>query len=494
MIVHEVLYYLGLILILGGFITNIVFLYQIKKHEEKYDSFVSIIKKNLVKVIPSSCAFAVGIILITVAFYIDPYTVDYLKETGISVLWYDQLFVYLFGPLFALALMTFINSLFIKLYIEKFEFPKKLITLTVGISLALTIVFFFIYGEGNAKYLEYPLANAIYIGSKGLKFVNIYVHGNGSHGTGLYGDGLAIYFYAIFILFGACLVLYVCDYKLYKLYGKHDLITNTFLVGFPAGLIGARIWFVVLSVSSGSNAFTGENWVNIFDVRDGGLGIMGGAILGIIAGVSQVLIVKYAMKKPDYKHFSLLTAVDIIVPCILFAQATGRLGNFFNNEVYGGLVDMSYWEFLPTWVKNNMYYQHGFAIPRDGLSGLDAVNFYKESGQFYLPLFAVEFFTNLAGYFILEYAVRRVLRKYHPDGSLLGGYLVWYGITRAILEPMRTNADYYGASEITSYVMIGGGILIIVLAILNKYIVKRKGIWWYKNQTENKEEVVKTEE
>lgn len=492
MIAHEIVYYLGLILLLGGIIANIVFLYLAKKNEEKYDSFISMIKKNLVQVISSTGVFVIGFILLNVAFYIDPYTASYLKEAGISILWYDQLFVYLFGPLCALSLMVFINALFINLYVEKHEYPKKIVKWVIGISLALTILFFFIWGEGNAKYLEYPLANAIYIGSKGLKVVNIYTHG--ASGDKLYADGFAIYLYAIFILFGACLVLYVCDYKLYKIYGKHDLITNTFLVGFPAGLVGARIWFVVLSVSSGDPYFMGENWVRIFDVRDGGLGIMGGAILGIIAGVSQVLIVKYAMKKPEYKHFSMLQAVDIIVPCILFAQACGRLGNFFNNEVYGGLVDMSYWEFLPTWVKNNMFYNHGSVLPVEGLNGDAALAYYLSEGKFYLPLFAIEFFTNLAGYFILEFVFRKAFKKYHSDGSLLGGYLIWYGVTRAILEPMRTGADYYGASEITSYVMIAGGAAIVILAILNRYIVKRKGIWWYKNQENETKEVVSSEE
>lgn len=493
MIIHEIIYYIGLVLLLGGFIANIVFLYLIKKYEKKYTSLIDILKKNWIQLGSSTLAFTVGLVLLNVAFYIDPYTSTFLEEANIVIKNYHQAMVYIFGPLFAISLMIFIYSLFVKLYIEKIEVNQKIFSYSVGISLALTIVFFGLWGEGNAPYLEYPLANAIYFGAQGIKLINIYRYGD------FYQDGISIYLYAIFILFGACLVLYVCDYKLYKIYGSHDLITNTFLVGFPFGIIGARLWYVVLDISSGSNYFLGSNWTNIFNFRDGGLGIMGGAILGIIAGVSQVLIVKYAMKSPRYKNFNLLTAIDIIIPCILFAQAIGRIGNFFNNEVYGGLVDISGWEFLPTWIKNNMYFNHGTILPHEfdngtKISGLEALNYYLENGKFYMPLFFVEFFSNLAGYFILEYLIRKLLGKYHAEGSLLGAYLIWYGVTRAILEPLRTEADYYGASEITSYVMIAGGVLIVVLAYINKYVIKEKRLLWYKNlaienneKSENKE-------
>lgn len=494
MIGYEITYYIGLVLTFGGLITSIVFLYFIKKNESKYESFIDLIKKNLIKLGIPTLAFILGFVLLNLAFYLDPNTSIYLETNNITIKWYHQVMVYLFGILFAISLMAFIYSLFIKLYIEKFEIKRKYTTMALGFSLALTIVFFFLWGEGNAPYLEYPLANAIYIGAKGIKLVNIYKYYDN------YTDGLTIYLYALFILSGACLVLYVCDYKLYKIYGKHDLITNTFLIAFPSGVIGARIWYVILSVSSGSTDFTGANWVNIFNFRMGGLGIMGGAVLGIIAGVAQVLVVKYGMKRSQYKNFSLLKAIDIIIPSILFAQALGRIGNFFNNEVYGQLVDISYWEFLPTWIKNNMYFQHGSILSTevDGVSlvGETALHYYLENGKFYVPLFFVEFLSNLAGYFILEYLIRKLLGKYHSDGSLLGGYLIWYGVTRAILEPLRTEADYYATSEITSYIMIGGGLLIVALAVFNNFYIKKNRLLWYKNYNEENDvkEISITEE
>ena len=205
---------------------------------------------------------------------------------------------------------------------------------------------------------------------------------------------------------------------------------------------------------------------------------LGGAILGIIGGVTTMLILKYALKRKPYTKMNYLFVADFIVPAILVAQAIGRWGNFFNNEVNGYPISVEYFAFLPTFVKNQMMYAD------HGSSSL-------QPGMIYLPLFFIEFCTNLIGYFVLYYGFGRKyfskwfikftnlfikdkdkklinVDSYHADGTLVGGYLVWYGVTRAILEPLRTGSDYFKSSEITSYVMIGGGILIIIFFILFK--------------------------
>ena len=51
--------------------------------------------------------------------------------------------------------------------------------------------------------------------------------------------------YALFILVGAILALAVSDHELFKRYKRHGLLENVFYVAFPAGIVGARIWFVI---------------------------------------------------------------------------------------------------------------------------------------------------------------------------------------------------------------------------------------------------------
>lgn len=474
------IYYLGIILFLGGIIFPIVFLIKVYKKRTEFDSFKSFVKKYKVQFLLPCLIFILGLILLNISYYTSSNTKEYLTENNLTVSVQSNLLIYIFTVLFGISLFSTLYSLYACLYLLEFNLNKKYRRIWFSVSFIVLIISLILAFEGHSPYFEYPLANAIYIGKQGLKLINVYNYGS------QFSDGLVIYLYAIFILSGACLVLYVCDYKLFRIYGKHDLITNTFLVGFPAGIIGARIWYVVLSISAGETTFTGSNWVNIFNFRDGGLGIMGGAVLGIIGGVSQVLIVKYAMKKEEYKVFSLLTAIDVIVPCILFAQAIGRWGNFFNNEVYGEAVSIAPWEWLPSLIKNNMYYHHGsiLSITVDGVkyTGESALSYYQNNGVFYLPLFFIEFITNLCGYFFLEYGVRKLFKKYHSAGSLGGGYLIWYGATRAILEPLRTSADKYNTSIITSYVMIGGGLLIVALCTVNNFVLKKKHLWWYKEK------------
>lgn len=482
---NDFIYYLGIILLIGGLATFITFLCKVYKKRKDFSSFKEFNLKYKYFFIFTPLSFLIGLILLNISFYNSTFTISYLENNSISVSIQSNLLIYIFSIIFSISLFSTLYSLYTSLYLEEFNVDKKKRRWWFTISLLILIISLVLMFEGHSPYLEYPLANAIYIGKQGLKIINVYKYGTS------FSDGITIYLYAIFILSGACLVLYVCDYKLFKIYGKHDLITNTFLVGFPAGIVGGRLWYVVLSISSGETLFTGSNWVNIFNFRDGGMGIMGGAILGIVAGVSQVLIVKYAMKKEDYKNFNILQVVDIIIPCILFAQAIGRWGNFFNNEVYGESIKISYFEWLPNFIKNNMYYNHGSIISyttKEGitLTGSEALTYYKDYGIFYLPLFFVEFITNLAGYFFLEYGVRKLAKKYHSDGSLVGGYLVWYGITRAILEPLRTLEDYYGTSLITSYILIALGLVEIALCMVNNFVIKKKKIRWYK---EKKEEV-----
>lgn len=476
---NSFIYYLGLILFVIGLIGFPYMLYKCKATEKDVKSIKEFTILNKYKIGIPALSFYLGFILLNVAFFNADSTIYYLSKNSISVKWYSYLLVYLVGSLLAFSVLYLIYFLYFVLYIDKIKLSKKFKVISLVTSIILILLTFIGYTEGLAPYLMYPLANCLHIGSKGIRVFNYYRYGSE------YSSGLNIYLYAIFILSGACLVLYVADYKLYKEYGHHDLITNTFLIGFPSGIIGARLWYVILDISAnGSSSIYVTNWLNIFDLRHGGLGIMGGAILGIIAGISQLLVVKYAKHSEKYKEFSILRAIDIIVPCILFAQAIGRIGNFFNNEVYGYLT--STWNFLPSIIKNNMYYDHGgtLSITVDGvkLVGVDALTYYKENNLFYIPLFFVEFVTNLTGYFVLEYGIRKGLKKYHSDCSLLGGYLIWYGLTRLILEPMRTSADYYKTSWITSIFMIVGGLLIVIFFVINNYVFKKKKLLWYKEK------------
>lgn len=89
----------------------------------------------------------------------------------------------------------------------------------------------------------------------------------------------------------------------------------------PAGIIGGRIYFDVTTPK-----YIPHHWWGIFAVWDGGLGIWGGVALAAVAGAWRV-------RRAGSDTFRFM---DAVAPALLVAQAIGRIGNYFNQELFGG--------------------------------------------------------------------------------------------------------------------------------------------------------------
>lgn len=338
-----------------------------------------------------------------------------------------------FGSLiFGIGLSGLITTFVLYYYRPDLEVgQRKLIHILMFVAIPVLIAGLWMSTDAYAPYLNYPLVNTINF-TEGIIFQT-----NGS--------GFSVKFYGIVIVLGAAISYFVSDHYFYKKFGKHGILDTLLLVAFPAGIIGARLWYVLVLNQS----------VNIFDIRDGGMAIQGGALLGIVVGVAFMLIFR--------KYINVRWAMDIIVPTILLAQVLGRWGNFFNGEVHGDLVNGDLFWFLPRIIYNNMAYSNGV--------------FNGDATQIYLPLFLIEGIINLAGYFIIRYAIGKGLKKWLSLGDLSMSYVIWYGIVRVFLEPLRgATADYYSQSQITAYVMIVVGVLGIVAFRVYDLIRKKKGL------------------
>ena len=102
-----------------------------------------------------------------------------------------------------------------------------------------------------------------------------------------------------------------------------ELVYEVAMWGFPAGLIGGRIYFLITTPSQ-----IPDHWWGPFAIWKGGLGIWG----GIAAGVAAGLTVLYRRLDPyDVRRF-----MDAAAPSLLVAQSFGRVGNYFNQELFGG--------------------------------------------------------------------------------------------------------------------------------------------------------------
>src|SRR5919201_4446336 len=103
--------------------------------------------------------------------------------------------------------------------------------------------------------------------------------------------------------------------------GSRELVFEVALWGFPAGLIGGRLYFLATSW----NEVPGH-WWGPLAIWKGGLGIWGGIAAGTLAGL---LVLR--RRGADVPRF-----LDSAAPALLVAQAIGRVGNYFNQELSGG--------------------------------------------------------------------------------------------------------------------------------------------------------------
>jgi prolipoprotein diacylglyceryl transferase len=102
--------------------------------------------------------------------------------------------------------------------------------------------------------------------------------------------------------------------------GSRALVHDVALWGFPAGIVGGRLYFLATSWNE-----VPRHWWGPLAVWKGGLGIWGGIALGTVVGIWRLRRAGAVVAR----------FLDAAAPGILVAQAIGRVGNYFNQELYG---------------------------------------------------------------------------------------------------------------------------------------------------------------
>ena len=432
---------LGLILLiifalaaLGIYVFSIVKSVQLIKNPQETVDFRTYLKHEAMLLLGFVVSF-VGMLIFIYRF------------AEITPKWYEGLQAILGGAIFAASLFSATN-LFMVHYYRK-NVPEKLnkwLFRVMMIAFVLFVLSFFVCTNGYADYWTYPLVNKISI-KEGFTIPGMEISG---------GFNLTITFYALCILGGALFVYALCNHKMKLEYGDKNIFESTFLIAFPAGIIGARIAYVI---GNFNKEFGGQFSWDMFKIWNGGITILGGAIGGIAAGVLWFVFMK--------KKYSIWLAIDIVLPTILIAQAIGRFGNFFNLEVHGGEVSEAYFQWLPRIIFNNIHYS----------SATGAVTQASE-GNVFLPLFFIEAVLNLFGYALLAHVFGIKLRKYTEIADVGFGYLIWYGLIRMILEPLRDSNYNMGSDGYWSWgwsiFYVALGCLLILGNHVVRYIIRKK--------------------
>jgi prolipoprotein diacylglyceryl transferase len=131
---------------------------------------------------------------------------------------------------------------------------------------------------------------------------------------------LFLHAYGLAYVVGVTAAIYIARRRWEAQGGSRELVYEVALWGFPAGLIGGRLYFDITSFN-----LMPKTWWGPFAIWQGGLGIWGGILFGALAGIWVL-----HRRGADIPRF-----MDAAVPGIIVAQAIGRIGNYFNQELFG---------------------------------------------------------------------------------------------------------------------------------------------------------------
>ena len=233
--------------------------------------------------------------------------------------------------------------------------------------------------------------------------------------------------YGLMIAFGVILAVYILGRRLdfYKL-GDADDASSIAMWSVTAGIIGARLYHVATDWYRFS-----DNLSAIPKLWEGGLGIPGGLLAGIAVGAWQG-------KRRGIAPAKLLTCA---APAIPAAQAIGRWGNWFNQELYGKATD------LPWALEIDDAHQPAGAV----------------TGTTYHPTFLYESLWNVALVGVLFWVQRTY--KLGP-GRLMAVYIMGYGAGRFWVEGLRVDASRHVAglrwNQWVALAAIVGGLLYLL--------------------------------
>ena len=136
---------------------------------------------------------------------------------------------------------------------------------------------------------------------------------------------LTIHFYALCIIAGIAVAIWIGRKRYANLGGNPDDVSEVAIWAVPFGIIGGRIYHVITSPSQyfGSNG----NPIDALRIWEGGLGIWGAISLGAVGA--------YLYFRTHKTSLNFRQLLDSLAPGVIVAQAIGRIGNYFNQEIFG---------------------------------------------------------------------------------------------------------------------------------------------------------------
>lgn len=240
--------------------------------------------------------------------------------------------------------------------------------------------------------------------------------------------GIDIMWYGILMALAMVIAVLITYTRSSKHGIPNDKVLDFVLICIPAGVIGARLYYVLFNWE-----YYSSDLIQIFNLRGGGLAIHGGLIFGLAA--AAVLCVLW--------NFRPMNILDLAVPSVAIAQSIGRWGNYFNSEAHGGPTDLP-WAIMV-------------------------------EGQAVHPTFLYESIWCFLLFFVLLYVDNR--RKFEGQTFLLYGIL--YSLERFFVEALRTDSLMIGPFKQAQLFSLGIFIVFLVIYIIKVRKTKQRGRLFY---------------
>lgn len=251
---------------------------------------------------------------------------------------------------------------------------------------------------------------------------------------------LFIRFYGILIMLGAVAAAFLAEREARRRKLNSEFVWDGLIWVLIGGIIGARLWHIftpppsMLVLDPATGQYVNPYFIHgvpqfldIISIWKGGLGIPGAVIGGALA-----LAIFCRRRKMSFMLWA-----DIAAPGVALAQAIGRWGNFFNQELYG----------KPSTLPWAIYIDPAHRVPG-----------YEQVSTFH-PLFLYESIWNLLNMGFLIFLARRFPEKL-KEGDLFLTYLIGYPIGRFFLEFLKLDSPRIGTININQTVML----VVIVIA------------------------------
>ena len=259
----------------------------------------------------------------------------------------------------------------------------------------------------------------------------------------LFNFPITLRWYGVLVMFGAVIGALIAEREIKRRGENGESVWDALIWVLPAGIIGARLWYVLNSILGGSSYYL-DDPIKIINIPEGGLHFFGGLLFGGVA--------LYFYLKNNGMDFWLF--LDAIAPAALIGQALARPANFINQELYGQPTKL-FWGI-------SIDAQH--RLPKFA----NLSQFPVETTRFH-PTFAYEMILNILLALLLLWISRQYAENMKP-GAIFAGWLVSAGLIRTFIEFFRPDQPLIGTSFVTYSMLVSFLMAIVgVLLLLVRY-------------------------